>query len=360
MAHAQRQRERQRQRSKRANGCVEDLIGLGAVLVVMCTAFPLGIWIHVTGPQLEVPGTILTGVVGLVAATAWMRSRSRRDKWVWGTISVELLGLGMTLALFHGWKDAVEITYGVACLLYMIVFIVWSTRLKRRITRALYPAGEQHEHAAPHPHAGEPVSWPAIEAQLVTDPHAIVIYPDKGKVAGMLAFQVTIILGCGTGIALLFLLTTGPVNPLIVLCLALFGVMVAVLGLPSSVRRIFDSDPAFCIFRAGIMDNCSLRSSGVGFIPWEEIEGSFVSQTGRGWGGAGIFSQRMVVIIVTHPTAIIARQSAWKRWLLRMTMRIALSPVNLPDALLPLKADALEKAMRGYFEAYVAKQESNA
>lgn len=319
----------------------------------MGTAFPLGIWVHTTSPQLEVPVMILATLLGLPAATLWIRSRRRRDNWIWGVASEELLGLSLVLALVHGWTVQVQAVYALACVVYLVVVIVWSTRITRRMTRALYPEDEQG--AIAHPSIGEPVSWPAIEAQLATDPHAIVVYPDKRKVVVQLMFVLAIIAGCSAGIILLFLFASGAVNIPILVSLAFFDIM-GLLGLGFSLRRSLSSKPAICIYRDGIVDNVSLGGSGVGFIPWDEIEGSFVTKTGR---GAGIFSQRRVVVLVTHPSALIARQSAGRRWMLRSLMRMTLSPVNLPDALLPIKADELEKQIRAYYEAHVAKPEAH-
>jgi hypothetical protein len=94
--------------------------------------------------------------------------------------------------------------------------------------------------------------------------------------------------------------------------------------------RIARPTPAVVINLQGIVDNASAVS--VGFIRWDEIdqlrEYRFQNQVFLG-------------IVPRNLDAILARQPAWKRSAIRANLRLGAAPVNIPQAVLPMRVSDL-------------------
>jgi hypothetical protein len=71
---------------------------------------------------------------------------------------------------------------------------------------------------------------------------------------------------------------------------------------------------------------------GVGFMSWGSIDGlreyRFKNQVFLG-------------IVPKDLDSLIARQSLWKRWAIRANLSLGCDPVNIPQAMLPLRISAL-------------------
>jgi hypothetical protein len=97
-----------------------------------------------------------------------------------------------------------------------------------------------------------------------------------------------------------------------------------------AIRRLIHPTPAVVIDRNGIVDNAS--ALGVGFMSWDSIDGlreyRFKNQVFLG-------------IVPKDLDSLIARQSLWKRWAIRANLSLGCDPVNIPQAMLPLRISAL-------------------
>jgi hypothetical protein len=121
------------------------------------------------------------------------------------------------------------------------------------------------------------------------------------------------------------------------------GVFIGAIGLASVaffgacgvsvLSRLVRSTPALVIDHRGIVDDASGVS--VGLIRWDEIEElrEYLFQ-GQVWLG----------IVPRDLDAVLARQPAWKRRIIRRNLRLGAAPVNVPQAMLPMKvADLLRE-----------------
>jgi hypothetical protein len=102
--------------------------------------------------------------------------------------------------------------------------------------------------------------------------------------------------------------------------------------------RIAQPTPAVVINRQGIVDNASAVS--VGFIRWDEI-GELREYRFR--------NQAFLGIVPRDLDAVLARQPAWKRFAIRANLRLGAAPVNIPQAVLPMKVTDLLREINARF-----------
>jgi hypothetical protein len=102
--------------------------------------------------------------------------------------------------------------------------------------------------------------------------------------------------------------------------------------------RIAKPTPAVIVDRNGILDNAS--AIGVGFIAWGEIaelrEYHFMRQ-----GVLGIVPKDF--------ESLLARLPAWKRVAIRANRLFGFTPVNIPQALLPMSVPQLKREIDAHF-----------
>jgi hypothetical protein len=84
------------------------------------------------------------------------------------------------------------------------------------------------------------------------------------------------------------------------------------------------------INREGIYDNASIV--GAGLIRWDEINDLRQCQ---------FINQLYLGVFPKDPDAVIARQSAWKRLMMRLHKHINAPPVNIPQGALPITISEL-------------------
>lgn len=110
-----------------------------------------------------------------------------------------------------------------------------------------------------------------------------------------------------------------------VVVVAVFGIAVLLGG-----WQLTRSGPALLVNHSGITDRSSVVS--VGFVAWTEITGMGIS-TSRG--------AKTLNIGVTEPDKVLARANTIARAVLRVSMWITGTPVNIPTTTLPFSADQL-------------------
>ena len=126
------------------------------------------------------------------------------------------------------------------------------------------------------------------------------------------------------------------------------GALVAAIGAASviffglcggyAIRRIVRPEPAVVINADGIFDNAS--ALGVGLIRWGEIaelrEYEFKGQIFLG-------------VLPKELDRLLARQPAWKRSAIRANLALGAAPINIPQAVLPVRvADLLRDIRQRY------------
>src|SRR5579871_2417801 len=104
-----------------------------------------------------------------------------------------------------------------------------------------------------------------------------------------------------------------------------------------SLWRLISPSPVFVIDEEGILDNASAIAAGR--VRWDEILGV---ETGDFSG------QPFLSVITRDPDAIVARQSFYKRWLMRVNMGMGFPPVVVPQAILPMSVEDLRAMMTSY------------
>jgi hypothetical protein len=93
--------------------------------------------------------------------------------------------------------------------------------------------------------------------------------------------------------------------------------------------RVIKPSPSLIINHEGIFDNAS--ALGVGLLRWSEIADVQIYQ---------FLNQRFLGIVPTNVDRVLERQSAMKRWLLKMNQRYFVSaPFNIPENVLPIRLE---------------------
>ena len=104
--------------------------------------------------------------------------------------------------------------------------------------------------------------------------------------------------------------------------------------------RLLNPKPAVVINREGIFDNAS--PFGVGLIRWEEIKSVFTYQ---------VMNNSLLGIIPVDLDAIIARQSAIRRFFFKLGGKGSPAPFAIPGSVLPMTAEELLKKIQAYQRA---------
>jgi hypothetical protein len=115
-----------------------------------------------------------------------------------------------------------------------------------------------------------------------------------------------------------------------VVVLAFFGPLTFAMLL-----RTLRNRPALVLDADGFTDHGSLISSG--YVPWQEVQQIEERAVRR---------RVFVAIKVTDPAALLARQSAWHRFLRRVNGPMAAGDILIPDNILPMRPAELVKTMR--------------
>ena len=97
------------------------------------------------------------------------------------------------------------------------------------------------------------------------------------------------------------------------------------------VYTLVRGKPLLVIDSDGLYHNATLLVN-AGFLAWSEI---------AGYRRYTISNQESLSVILRDPQAVISRASVWRRGLLRMSVRMSGTPVNIPRSILPLTIDEL-------------------
>ena len=163
----------------------------------------------------------------------------------------------------------------------------------------------------------------------------IVIYPSKVRLLTLLLLDVVF----GLAAALLLLLWwSGEIRTVLAPIFGNLGVLGALLAGPYLVFRLVVRRPALVIGPEGILDDSSMLRAG--FIRWDEIEEIGVHKF-RG--------QTFLGIMPKDVERVLARQSSFKRGLMRANMGLGAPPINVPQSVLRIKvADLASQLARVY------------
>ena len=126
------------------------------------------------------------------------------------------------------------------------------------------------------------------------------------------------------------------------------GVVAALAGLAAAVFfgacglyafwRLVRPRPALVINRHGIVDNASALS--VGFLGWDEIAELYEYR---------YQNQVMLGIVPSNLEALLSKQPAWKRRVLRANLWLGTAPINIPQVILPMKVSELLREIETRF-----------
>jgi hypothetical protein len=145
-----------------------------------------------------------------------------------------------------------------------------------------------------------------------------------GMGAIMSAVSVLLLLaGIGGGVRGLLFVVVGALG-------SLFFVPSTAYLLGQAARR----GPAVILSTRGFTDHAS--AIGVGFVPWSEVT-SIRTRSVRG--------RAFVAVKIRDPRAVLARQSAWRRALLRLNRKWFSGDVFIPETVLPISAKELISLM---------------
>src|SRR6266478_418847 len=150
----------------------------------------------------------------------------------------------------------------------------------------------------------------------------IVIYPSKKKMVlsafGALGFVALSISGIVFQKEL-------EIPTWVVIIAALLGVPFFGFCFVYLAYRLLNPAPAVIVGRDGILDNASALAAGS--IRWDEIEDIIIE----------LFEgQKFLGIILTHPDALIARQTSAKALALKANRHLMKATVNIPQVALPI------------------------
>ena len=112
--------------------------------------------------------------------------------------------------------------------------------------------------------------------------------------------------------------------------------------------RLIVPKPAVIINHRGIFDNASALSAGL--VEWDEIDKFFIYEY-RG--------QRILGIVPLDVKAFLQRQPVFKRWLMKVNIRLVEAPINIPQSTLPMKVDELALKILEHHRNYVGLREEH-
>jgi hypothetical protein len=174
---------------------------------------------------------------------------------------------------------------------------------------------------------------------MISETGDLVVHASRGKLVMMALGSAAFV---ATGIALLTFAPGESIKIPIVATLAIvfFGACGAY-----AVRRLLSPQPAVVINREGIVDNAS--ATGVGLVRWDEIaelcEYTFQNQTFLG-------------IVPKNLDRVLERQPAWKRTALRANSALGVSPINIPQAVLPMPVSELLREIQSRYHVEVKRE----
>jgi len=136
-------------------------------------------------------------------------------------------------------------------------------------------------------------------------------------------------------------------NPVVKGVAGFGGVIMGVLGIYFTVKKMFDSKPGLVLSEEGVYDNTSAFQFGL--IPWSDISGVYERTI-----QASIASkQRFVTIGLVSPEKYISKETnVLKRKLLEVNAKNYGSPIHISTNGLKIKHDELLKLVKEYFERY--------
>lgn len=117
----------------------------------------------------------------------------------------------------------------------------------------------------------------------------------------------------------------------------LVGALGALFFVPATAYLLFQAarrGPALILSARGFTDHAS--AIGVGFVPWGEVA-SIRTSSVRG--------RAFVTVSIRDPRAVLARQVAWRRALLRLNRKWFDGDLFIPEAVLPISAKKLISLM---------------
>lgn len=158
--------------------------------------------------------------------------------------------------------------------------------------------------------------------------HRVVIHPDRTKQVLVVTTLLLFFLLSG------WLLTLGGTRAVLA---GFVGAATTGIFGGLGVARLVDRKPALVLDRDGLHDNAS--AVGVGLVRWSEM--ARVRTTGR-------TLERILVIDVHDPEALLARLGPAKRWAVRTNMRFHGMTVAIPQNALPLPVESVIAEMRTF------------
>jgi hypothetical protein len=102
--------------------------------------------------------------------------------------------------------------------------------------------------------------------------------------------------------------------------------------------RLLRPRPALVINRRGIVDNASALS--IGFLSWDDIAELYEYR---------YQNQVMLGIVPRDLDAVLGKQPAWKRRVLRANLWLGTAPINIPQVILPMKVSELLREIETRF-----------
>jgi hypothetical protein len=107
--------------------------------------------------------------------------------------------------------------------------------------------------------------------------------------------------------------------------------------------RLIVPKPAVIVNHIGIFDNAVVFSAGL--VKWDEIADVFVYNYGR---------RRFLGIVTLDTEAFLQRQPVFKKWLMKVGMRLGDPPILIPQSILPMKVDELMSRIQEYRRNHVS------
>lgn len=304
--------------------------GVLAVLGILAASLVVPALVHVNWPDLEVP-LIFVGLAGGLALFA--KAAQARGFTAGVLIFGGILALFFcaSMAVIHGWGTAVAILTPLAGL-GLSIFVGWL--IGRPVRQAL--ALDDDEVAT--------MREPYIPPPMVLPGQAMEIYPNWNKVRAIVETHlvVLIVVGCVVWLAT----REHPLPPrnvsIVVVCAV--GAVFALLQIATAIRMLVRRRPAVVLMAEGFIDNATLGASGMGYIRWPEV---------MGMAPTGNRAQRRLLMLVIDSEAVRGRLSRWQRLQLAVlsATEFGLSPVAIPERLLPMRVEELQEQMEQRIEA---------
>jgi hypothetical protein len=126
----------------------------------------------------------------------------------------------------------------------------------------------------------------------------------------------------------------GGTGGLLVLLVGAVGTLFFVPSTAYLLRQAARRGPALILSTRGFTDHAS--AIGVGFVAWSEVTDIRTS---------AVRGRAFVAVKLRDPRAILARQSMWRRALLRLNRKWFEGDVFIPEAILPISAKKLISLM---------------